>query len=141
MQSAVTKRRRGEAGFTLVELLVVIVILAILAAVVVFAVGGINDKGKTSACDADESSLATAEEAYFAQNNAYVSEASLVPLYIHKESTLHDISLTTGNYTISATTKWPLEVRRHTRSKFWSLPPLRSMTRKVSHSPGPNLLA
>ena len=104
-QSAVTRRRRGEAGFTLVELLVVIVILAILAAVVVFAVGGINDKGKTSACDADESSLATAEEAYFAQNNSYVSEASLVPMYIHKESTLHDISLTTGNYTISATTK------------------------------------
>jgi general secretion pathway protein G len=104
-QSALAGRRRGESGFTLVELLVVIVILAILAAVVVFAVGGINDKGQTSACDADDSSLATAEEAYYAQNTAYISEASLVPKYIHKESTLHDISLTTGNYTIVAVGK------------------------------------
>ena len=76
LQNAMARRRRGEAGFTLVELLVVIVILAILAAVVVFAVGGINDKGKTSACDADESSLATAEEAYFAQHDAYAWAAS-----------------------------------------------------------------
>jgi general secretion pathway protein G len=101
IQSALTRRRRGEAGFTLVELLVVIVILAILAAVVVFAVGGINDKGQTSACEADTSSLATAEEAYFAQNSAYISEASLVPKYIHKESKLHDISLITGGYEIT----------------------------------------
>src|SRR4051794_33868780 len=102
-ESALTRRRRGEAGFTLVELLVVIVILAILAAVVVFAVGGINNKGETAACEADTSALATAEEAYFAQNSGYISEASLVPKYIHKESKLHDISLTTGNYTISDT--------------------------------------
>jgi prepilin-type N-terminal cleavage/methylation domain-containing protein len=110
-ESALTRRRRGETGFTLVELLVVIVILAILAAVVVFAVGGINDKGQTSACDADESSLATAEEAYYANHDpgSYVSEASLVPQYIHKVSPLHDISLGTGTgagtYTITAVGK------------------------------------
>src|SRR4051812_6248594 len=101
-QSAVTRRRRGEAGFTLVELLVVIVILAILAAVVVFAVGGISDKGQTAACDADESALATAEEAYFAQNSAYTSQAGLTPKYIHKASTLHDVAASSSLYTISA---------------------------------------
>ena len=97
-QSARTRRRRGgQAGFTLVELLVVIVILAILAAVVVFAVGGITDKGNTSACEADTSSLATAEEADFAVNGAYVSEAQLVTdKFLHKVSTLHDISVTGG---------------------------------------------
>ena len=39
-----------EKGFTLVELLVVIVILGVLAAVVVFAVGGITNTSKASAC-------------------------------------------------------------------------------------------
>jgi general secretion pathway protein G len=56
---------RGDAGFTLIELLVVIVILAILAAIVVFAVGGITDKGQASACDTDLKTIQTAEEAYY----------------------------------------------------------------------------
>jgi prepilin-type N-terminal cleavage/methylation domain-containing protein len=59
------KRRGAEAGFSLIELLVVIVILGILAAVVVFAVGGISDKGKTSACKSDLRTVETAQEAYW----------------------------------------------------------------------------
>lgn len=41
---------REDQGFTLIELLVVITILGILAAVVVFSVGGLGDKGQASAC-------------------------------------------------------------------------------------------
>jgi general secretion pathway protein G len=57
-----------EKGFTLVELLVVIVILGILAAVVVFAVGGSTDDAQNSACKAELSSAQAAVEAYAAQN-------------------------------------------------------------------------
>lgn len=58
----------AQKGFTLVELLVVISILGILAAVVVFAVSGINDRGQSSACKEDARSLRTAVEVYRAQN-------------------------------------------------------------------------
>ena len=57
----------GEGGFTLIELLVVIIILGILAAVVVFAVGGVGDKGQAAACKIDTRTLRTAEEAFSAQ--------------------------------------------------------------------------
>ena len=42
-------QRMRSKGFTLVELLIVIVILGILATVTVFAVRGITDQGKASA--------------------------------------------------------------------------------------------
>jgi prepilin-type N-terminal cleavage/methylation domain-containing protein len=58
---------KKDKGFTLVELLIVIVILGILATVTVFAVRGITDQGQTSACQADQKTLETAAETYFAQ--------------------------------------------------------------------------
>jgi general secretion pathway protein G len=62
---------RREQGFTLAELLVVVVILGILAAVVVFAVGNATDDARESACDAERSTLETAVEAYNAQTGDY----------------------------------------------------------------------
>ncbi len=59
---------KHDKGFTLVELLIVIVILGILATVTVFAVRGITDQGRTSACAADVKTLEVAVESYFAQN-------------------------------------------------------------------------
>jgi prepilin-type N-terminal cleavage/methylation domain-containing protein len=60
-----------DKGFTLVELLIVIVILGILATVTVFAVTGITNKGKTSACSSDAKTIQTAEEAYSANHGVY----------------------------------------------------------------------
>ena len=90
------KRRLGDSqdGFTLIELLVVITILGILAAVVVFSVGGIGDKGQDSACKADFATIQTAEEAYYAKNNTYGTEGQLVagpPKVLSSLSVLHSI--------------------------------------------------
>jgi general secretion pathway protein G len=71
--------RKTDAGFTLIELLIVIVILGVLAAVVVFAVNGISNRGKDSACQADVSTAQIASEAYYAKNGTYAADfAALV---------------------------------------------------------------
>ncbi len=60
-------KNRKDEGFTLVELLIVIVILGILATIVVFAVRGITDQGQDNACKATAKTYEVAIEAYYAQ--------------------------------------------------------------------------
>jgi len=83
-----------ESGFTLVELLVVIVILGILAAIVVFSVRGITDHGKSAACETDLNSLMTAEEANFSQNNIWATTQTELKDagFIGRISTFYDIT-------------------------------------------------
>jgi general secretion pathway protein G len=72
-----------EDGFTLVELLVVIVILGVLSAVVVFSVSGISNNSEKSACKSDFKSMQVAVEAYRAQNSAWPADLNaLVPGFI-----------------------------------------------------------
>jgi general secretion pathway protein G len=71
------ERARQEEGFTLIELMIVIVILGVLAGIVLFAVGGITDRGTSAACKTDVSTIETGVEAYFAKTGVYPS--NLVP--------------------------------------------------------------
>lgn len=64
-----TEVRNGD-GFSLIELLLVIVIIGIMATVVVVSVGGIRADAEDSACLADRRTLEKAGEAYFAQRHA-----------------------------------------------------------------------
>lgn len=92
MKVLTAKRARGDQGFTLIELLVVIVILGIIASVVVFAVGGIDDKGEVASFQTDAQTLRTAQEAWCAQEGEYLSEADLVSEgMLASESSLNDI--------------------------------------------------
>lgn len=70
------RARRSDEGFTLIELVIVIVILGILAAIVVFSVQGITDRGNTAACKANIETINTAVEAYYAKNNSYPTQDS-----------------------------------------------------------------
>ena len=67
-----------EQGFTLVELLIVIVILGILAGIVVFAVGNLTSSAKTNACSTEKSTIVTAQESYKAQNGAYPATLAIL---------------------------------------------------------------
>ena len=78
-QRSLTAReaRRNEDGFTLIELLIVIVILGVLAAIVVFSVRGIQDRGNLAACKSDVATTQTAVEAYYAKLGNYPTLAAL----------------------------------------------------------------
>ena len=82
LQNSMRKHHNGEGGFTLVELLVVIVILGVLAGVVVFAVGGITNNSTKSACAASMATVQTAEDTYFAQNNVYIPVTGTAPTLV-----------------------------------------------------------
>ena len=64
---------RGEAGFTLIEVLVVVVILAILAAIVVPRVIGRTDDAMIAKAKADVQGLGTALNLYKLDNFTYPS--------------------------------------------------------------------
>ena len=71
---------KQDKGFTLVELLIVIVILGILATVTVFAVRGITDRGQDNACSVEQRTLDTAIEAYYADNQSDSADSAALGL-------------------------------------------------------------
>jgi prepilin-type N-terminal cleavage/methylation domain-containing protein len=75
---ATRRHRTDDDGFTLVEMLIVVIVLGILATVTVLAVRGITEKGADSTCVTDRRMLETAVDAYTAVHSGAVSEQVLV---------------------------------------------------------------
>jgi prepilin-type N-terminal cleavage/methylation domain-containing protein len=105
MYTKLREARKSESGFTLIELLIVIVILGVLAGIVVFAVGGINDTSKASACKSDAKNVEIASESFFAQpsgaDQGHHYAASIDALVAAK--LLREPPSTTNGYTITYT--------------------------------------
>ena len=87
MSQDIIQTEKKDRGFTLVELLIVIVILGILATVTVFAVKGMTDKAKTNTCAADKKAMEVAVEGFYADTGAYPTNgAALVPSFLRAAS-------------------------------------------------------
>ena len=68
----------NRKGFTLIELLIVVVIIGILAAIAIPKFSNTKEKAYMAAMKSDLRNLVTAEEAYFADNTTYTSDAAVM---------------------------------------------------------------
>ena len=76
-------RAKRAEGFTLIEVLIVMVILGILATIVIFASGAFTSDSKSGACNANAKIMNTAEAADAARNPgsfAHGDTTKLAPL-------------------------------------------------------------
>ena len=69
--------KKRDQGFTIVELLIVIVVIGILALLVITTYSGIQQKARNSKRSSDVKSLQTHLEAFYSQNGYYPSRANI----------------------------------------------------------------
>lgn len=72
-----TSLNKKQQGFTIVELLIVIVVIGILAALVITTFSGIQQKGRDTERQTDIKALHGQLEAYYAQNGRYPTLADV----------------------------------------------------------------
>jgi type II secretion system protein G len=63
--------RRGERGFTLIELMIVVAIIAILAGILIPNFVNARAQAQSAACESNLRAIATALELYYADNQVY----------------------------------------------------------------------
>ncbi|HST66047.1 MAG TPA: prepilin-type N-terminal cleavage/methylation domain-containing protein [Mycobacteriales bacterium] len=91
--------RPGDRGFTLVELLIVIVVLGILSGIVLFGVARFRGDANLAACKADLSTVAIAADAYDAQTGSYPADVAALVTGQYLKST------PAGTFAFNGTTK------------------------------------
>jgi len=62
---------RGQKGFTLIEILIVLALMAVLAAIVIPNVQGFLGRGKDDSYKVDKKTLQAAVDGYYTKNNAF----------------------------------------------------------------------
>ena len=69
--------KKDQKGFTLIELMIVIAIIGILAAIAIPQFASYRKRAYNSSAQADCKNTATAQEAYYVDNQTYAAHGSL----------------------------------------------------------------
>ncbi len=86
---------RDTRGFTLIELIIVVVIIGILASIAIPKFGNTKEKAYVAGMKADLRNLVTAQEAYFAEYVTYASATSNLNYNVSTGNTI-TLGTTTG---------------------------------------------
>ena len=99
--------RKGEQGFTLLELVTIVAIIGILAAIAIPTYASYRSKSFDAAVKCDLRNAATAQEAYFLENQTYAPvianlEAEPYNLYRSRDVDILITSADAVSYTMTA---------------------------------------
>ena len=94
---------RHTRGFTLVELLLVVVIIGILATIAIPKFGNTKEKALVASMQVDLKNLVTAEEAYFSDWTTYTATLTNLKYNVSSGNTLNLISVTASGTGWNAT--------------------------------------
>lgn len=84
--------KRKHSGFTIVELLIVIVVIAILAAITIVAYNGIQQRARDSQRQSDVKTIVKALELYYVDNGQYPSSGCAIACSVNTSwSTTRDV--------------------------------------------------
>jgi type IV pilus assembly protein PilA len=101
-----TRMMRKNEGFTLIELMIVIAIIGILAAIAIPQFSAYRTRSYNSAAEADLRNAATAQEAYYVDNQTYVATPTTLIGATYGFYTTQNVSVSGGagqtQYTMTA---------------------------------------
>ena len=100
-------KKKNEKGFTLIELMIVIAIIGILAAIAIPQFSAYRKRSYNAAAQSDLKNAATAQEAYYADEETYTASVANITgatygLYTSEKITLVVDSANTTEYVMRA---------------------------------------